>query len=61
MTKEQALRYIDLVDRRLFILIHSGVDWKPEYEPELEQINKELRQLRPLVEQEHRQREQKGR
>lgn len=60
MTKEQALRYIDLVDRRLFILIHSGVDWKPEYGPELEQIDKELRQLRPLVEQEHRQREQKG-
>lgn len=60
MTKEQAIRYIDLMDRRMFILTHSGVDWKPEYGPELEQINKELQQLRPLVDQEHRQRERKG-
>ncbi|MEE0203500.1 MAG: hypothetical protein U0I51_23545 [Muricomes sp.] len=60
MTKDQAIRYIDLVDRRIFILNHSGVDWKPEYGPELRQIDMELHQLRPLVEQEHRQREQKG-
>ena len=45
MTKDQAIRYIDLVDRRIFILNHSGVDWKPEYGPELRQIDMELHQL----------------
>lgn len=36
MTDKEVCRYLELVDRRLFILIHSGIDWKPEYTPELE-------------------------
>ena len=51
MTGKQVNQYLDLVKRRLFILNHSGVDWKPEYAEELKQIDQELEQLRPIVEQ----------
>lgn len=51
MTEKQVSRYIDLVHRRTYILTHSGVDWKPEYASETEQIDRELEILRPLVEQ----------
>ena len=51
MTEEQVNRYLDLVNRRLFILTHKGIDWKPEYAGELKQIDQELEQLRPIVEQ----------
>ena len=57
MTGEQVSRYIELMDRRRFILLHYGIDWKPEYGPELQQIDRELARLRPQVEQEHRRRE----
>lgn len=57
MTGRQVSRYIDLVSRRTFILLHSGIDWKPEYEAEMQQIDRELAKLRPQVEQEHRRRE----
>ena len=57
MTGEQVSRYIELMDRRMFILVHYGIDWKPEYGPELQQIDRELARLRPQVEQEHRRRE----
>ena len=50
MTEKQVSRYIDLVRRRIYILAHSGVDWKPEYGLEMEQIDRELEKLRPLVE-----------
>ena len=50
MTEKQVSRYIDLVHRRTYILTHSGVDWKPEYASETEQIHCELEILRPLVE-----------
>lgn len=50
MTEKQVSRHIDLVHRRIYILAHSGVDWKPEYGLEMEQINRELETLRPLVE-----------
>ena len=53
MTAQQVSRYIDLVNRRTDILNHSGVDWKPEYGLELNQIEKELAELRPLVDAEH--------
>lgn len=51
MTGEQVVRYLELVNRRLYILNHSGIDWKPEYTEELKQINQELEQLRAIVEQ----------
>lgn len=51
MTGKQVNRYLELVKRRLFILNHSGTDWKPEYIEELKQVNQELEQLRPIVEQ----------
>ena len=53
MTNHDVSKYIDLLHRRTFILLHSGIDWKPEYEAELQQINQELDLLRSLVDQEH--------
>lgn len=53
MTEKDIGRYLALVERRLFILMHSGIDWKPEYSPELDQIDRELAALRKAVEQEH--------
>lgn len=44
MNKHDVSKYIDL--------LHSGIDWKPEYEAELQQINQELDLLRSLVDQE---------
>lgn len=56
MTARQVSRYIDLVNRRMQILEHCGVDWKPEYGLELNQIEKELADLRSLVDAEHQRR-----
>ena len=56
MTAQQVSRYIDLVNRRMDVLSHSGVDWKPEYGLELNQIEKELAELRLLVDAEHQKR-----
>lgn len=53
MNKHDVSKYIDLLHRRTFILLHSGIDWKPEYDAELQQINQELDLLRSLVDQEH--------
>ena len=53
MNKHDVSKYIDLLHRRTFILLHSGIDWKPEYETELQQINQELDLLRSLVDQDH--------
>lgn len=53
MNKHDVSKYIDLLHRRTFILLHSGIDWKQEYETELQQINQELDLLRSLVDQEH--------
>jgi hypothetical protein len=44
--EKDILRYLDLVDRRLQILLHSGVQWKPEYAKEMEDIDREIPQLR---------------
>lgn len=51
MTQDQVLRYLTLVERRLFIIMHSGISWKPEYADELEAIDQELAVLCPLVDQ----------
>ena len=53
MTDKEVCRYLELVDRRLFILVHSGSNWKPEYAAELEAIDRELVELRKMVDCEH--------
>ena len=58
MTDKEVCRYIDLVDRRVFIISHSGVDWKPEYAAELEAIDRELAELRRKVDREHGRKEE---
>lgn len=55
MSANEVNRYLELTGRRLFIVMHSGVDWKPEYGSELEAIDKELAELRVLVDQAHEQ------
>ena len=60
MTAEQVSKYIDLMHKRMHILTHSGVDWKPEYSEEIAKIDKELAELRPLVDQEHEKRLKKS-
>lgn len=57
MTGKEVNRYLSLVNRRLVILLNSGIDWKPEYGPELEEIDRELAALRPLIDEEDEHRE----
>lgn len=59
MTQEDIIRYLRLAARKSYILSHSGVDWKPEYGPELEQLDQEIAPLREAIEQEHKCREKK--
>lgn len=54
MNDRQVLRYLELVDRLLWIIRHSGVDWKPEYEEEGNAIRAELEIMKPLVDTERR-------
>lgn len=60
MTAERVSKYIDMMHKRMHILTHSGVDWKPEYSEEIAKIDKELAELRPLVDQEHEKRLKKS-
>lgn len=53
MTVADVTRYLALVDRRMFIIEHSGVSWRPEYEPELESIDMEIDKLRKVIDAEH--------
>lgn len=57
MGNKDVCRYLELVNRRSFIVLHSGIDWLPEYGHELESIDRELKELRVLVDQEHARRE----
>ena len=57
MTEKEVLRYLSLVDRKLTIYLNSGINWKPEYEEELVSIDKELEQLRILIDAEHARKE----
>ena len=57
MTDQHVLRYLELVDRLLWIMRHSGTDWKPEYEEEGNAIRAELEAIRPIVEEERRMRD----
>lgn len=54
MTDAEVSRYIDAVHTKTWILRHAGIDWKPEYGQMLEKANKELTELRPLVDEELR-------
>ena len=53
MTAEEVLKYIQLASRKTYILTHNGVEWLPEYGEELQQVNRELALLRPLVDAEN--------
>ncbi|MCX4377956.1 MAG: hypothetical protein OSJ61_17555 [Lachnospiraceae bacterium] len=57
MTDHDVLRYLHLVDRKLTIMT-SGIHWKPEYETELKNINKDLCKLRMLMDEEYKRREE---
>ena len=56
MSGKEVNRYLALLDRKLFIVAQSGVEWEPEYGPEMEAIDQELAELRKLVDQEHERR-----
>ncbi|WP_349674366.1 hypothetical protein [Lacrimispora sp.] len=58
MTAAEVIRYLALVDRRMFIIEHSGISWRPEYEPELESIDQELAKLRKVIDAEHAKRKE---
>lgn len=49
LSEQQITRYLELVDRRTYILLHSGVDWKPEYKQEMQEIDKEIAPLRRAI------------
>lgn len=49
MTEDQVVRYTRLTARRMEIVMHSGASWRPEYGQELEEIDKELAELRRHV------------
>lgn len=53
LSQEEILRYLELVDRRLCIVMHSGVDWKPEYAQEMEDIDREIAVLRQKIDAAH--------
>ena len=53
LTDADVLRYIDLAARKSYIIVNSGIGWKPEYAEELVQINRELMELRLLIDAEH--------
>lgn len=57
MTEEEVRRYMELVDRKSFILLHSGASWKPEYAAELKDVDRELTGLRGIIDRMHEQRE----
>lgn len=54
LTVNKIVRYTDLVDRRQHIIMHSGQSWQPEYEAELQEIDRELAELRPLIDMEQK-------
>lgn len=63
MSEEKILRYLELANRRAFIVLHSGIGWKQGYEAELKEIDRELGEIKELIDEEHRKRQrecQKG-
>lgn len=53
LSEEQVMRYLELVDRRMFIVMNSGITWKPEYAQELEEIDSEIAVLRTAIDAAH--------
>lgn len=53
MTENDVLRYLYLIDRKLTLLT-SGINWKPEYEEEVTDIDKEILQLRKIINARHK-------
>ncbi len=53
LSQEEILQYLELVDRRLYIVMHSGIDWKPEYAQEMEDIDREIAVLRQKIDAAH--------
>ena len=53
-TDKDVLSYLDLVNRRCFILLHSGSSWKPEYGPELDVIDQQLAGYRLRIDMQHK-------
>lgn len=53
MEAKEVNEYLELVERRKQILVESGINWKPEYEQELEGIDERLAVLRRKAEEEH--------
>lgn len=60
MGEKEILRYLSLVARRLEIIINSCINWKPEYDEEMKSIDKEIAQLRVLINAEHIKRDSIG-
>lgn len=60
MTEKQILRYLELVDRRLQIIINSGVNWLPHYKQEMADIDREIGELRQVINAEHERRGSKA-
>lgn len=56
MTVKQIARYTALAKRYSEIVLASGNDWKPEYEEEIQEINKKLTELRKEIDKHHRKR-----
>lgn len=52
-TQDDVLEYLRLLDRRCFIVMHSGISWKPEYAQELEEIDKRFVVLRVRLDAAH--------
>ena len=54
MTAKQIARYTALAKRYSEIVLASGNSWKPEYEEEIQEINRELTELRKEINKYHR-------
>lgn len=50
MKLKEMNRYMSLVNKLMWIMDHSGVSWDPKYAEEAEKIRKELKELRPIIE-----------
>lgn len=56
LSSENIVRYTALLDKRMDIVMHSGKSWKPAYGLELQKIDKEIAELRLLIEAERERR-----
>lgn len=54
-TDKDILNYLNLVQRRTYIMLHSGINWKPEYAFELEEIDRQLASYRQCIDEIHSQ------